>query len=250
MSESPKESGGSGEKQKLFPPTRWTLVLRTLDSEEEHDALSELCRIYWSPVYFFLRSRGNSPSDAEDLTQGFFQQVLAKEQLQQAAKNTGAGKLRTFLLTSLRNYTINQYHHETAQKRGGGFERVHVDPDELERRFSSASASGKTPDEMFDLQWANSLLERTFERLRKEYADAEKEKDFEVLRSTLGQSSEQVPFSVLASQLDRSEGSIRVAAFRLRKQFRALLKDEIRESSASEDDWEEELAYLKSILGG
>jgi len=224
--------------------------MQTLEGDKEYDALSELCRIYWSPVYFFLRSRGNSPSDAEDLTQGFFQQVLAREQLQKAAKNLGAGKLRTFLLSSLRNFTINQYHRDTAQKRGGGFEKIDVDPDELERRFSGVAGSGKSPDELFDLQWANSILARTFERLRKEYDDAGKAESYEVLKGTLGQSAEQVPFSVLARRLNTSEGSLRVAAFRLRKQFRSLLKDEIRETSASEDDWEEELAYFKSILGG
>lgn len=244
---SPKEE----EKSGLFPATRWTLILQTLEGASKDDALAELCGIYWSPVYFFIRKRGRSPHDAEDMTQGFFEQMLKREQFQRAANKPGGGRLRSYLLKAVQNFLIDQYHHDTAQKRGGDAERISIDADDIERQFErNAGSDDVSPEEMFDRRWAANVLERTFIRLQQEYEHAGKRRDYFVLKSTLEQTAEKTPFAEIAMKLGTSESGARVAAFRLRKQFRAIVHEEIRETTASEEDFQDELNYLRHLLGG
>lgn len=238
------------EKSQLFPATRWTLILQTLEGNSREDALDELCAIYWSPVYFFIRKRDRSAPDAEDLTQGFFQQMLNREQFQRAAVKPGGGRLRSYLLKAVQNFLIDQHARDTAQKRGGTAERISIDTQNVEQQFVRSAREEVSPEEMFDRRWAANVLERTFVRLEQEYEDAGKGSDYEALKATLEQTAEKVPFSVIGEKLGTSESGARVAAFRLRKQFRAIVHEEIRETTASEEDFQDELNYLRHLLGG
>lgn len=246
----PPPGNSDSEKSELFPATRWTLVLRTLEGDSREEALAELCRMYWSPVYFFIRKRGRNPHDAEDLTQGFFARMLNNDRFQKAASKPGAGRLRSYLLKGVQNYLIDQHERDTAQKRGGTAERISIESNDVEQQFARSAGDELSPEEMFDRRWAANVLERTFVRLEQEYENAGKAGDYAILRSTLEQTADQAPFSEIGRRLGTSESGARVAAFRLRKQFRAIVHEEIRETTISEEDFQDELNYLRHLLGG
>ncbi|HUC83973.1 MAG TPA: hypothetical protein VL970_02185, partial [Candidatus Acidoferrales bacterium] len=178
-------SSGSagGQPRPVFVTTHWSLVLSAQDKDApgSSEALELLCRVYWYPLYAFVRRQGHNPHDAQDLTQGFFARLLAKDYLKLAASERG--KFRTFLLVSLKRYMAGEWDREHAQKRGGFAPVVSIDEEAAELRFATELSHRLQPDVLFDRQWAMTLIDRVMTRLQEEYLLSGRAKLFECLRN-------------------------------------------------------------------
>lgn len=234
----------------IFATTRWSMVMHAggqAGTEQSTKALTELCQAYWYPLYVYIRSRGNDPHDAEDLTQGFFEKLLRLESL--AAVSPEKGKFRAFLLAALKNFLADEWHKAIAQKRDKR-RTFSLDAEAAEARFANEPVDNFTPEHLFDRQWAMTLLETVMRRLAEDYEEAGKGKQFDVLRFSIAGEKNAVSYHGLASELDMSEEAVRVAVFRLRKAYRRTLENEIAHTVADPNEVKEELQALRQILAG
>ncbi len=231
-----------------FATTRWTMVLAAgrRSSPEAARALEELCRVYWYPLYVYVRRRGHAKADAEDLTQAFFARLLEKDFLRAAAREKG--RFRTFMLVAFQRFCANEWDRARAQKRGGGQTILSLNLDTAERRYHAEPADELSADRIFERRWALTLIERTIARLRGEYEAAGKGSDFDLLKTFLTADSDTIPYAELSAKLGQSEGALRVAVHRLRKRFRELFRQEIAQTVSSPEEIEGELRYLLSVL--
>ena len=209
-------------------------------------ALEAICRAYWYPLYAYVRRCGQSPHDAEDLTQEFFRRLLAKRWLDSV--DPERGKLRTFLIVALKNFMSQEWRRAGAQRRGGGQEHVQFDTAFAESRYFADQTSSLAPDETFDRQWAMTLLNLTIDRLRGEFVGAGKPAEFDALKDCLMAARGTIDYGVLASRLGVREGAARVAAHRLRKRFREIYREEISQTLADGSDLDAELRHLAEVL--
>ena len=231
-----------------FAATRWTVVMaaaRGSDSSRAAEALTELCRTYWFPLYAFLRRRGVATHEAEDLTQAFFARLLDRDFL--ANIDRQKGKFRSFLLASLKHFLADEKDRTSARKRGGGRPAISLDGLDAEARYRLEPAHDLSPEKMYEKQWAFSVLDRVLSRLQAEWARAGKPKLFELLKATLV-GGEALGYEAIASQLGTTEGAIKSAAHRLRRRYRALLIDEISQTVTDPGEVEGEIRYLISCL--
>ena len=231
-----------------FAPTHWSVVLsaRAQDGEPSRLALETLCRNYWPPLYAYIRRQGFSPADAQDLTQEFFARLLEKNYL--ASVQQEKGRFRSFLLAALKHFLSNEWDKLRAQKRGGGRTAIPMDTAFAENACATALASNESADRLYDRRWALTLLDRTMERLRLEYADSGKGRAFASLRETLTCERGTVPYSRIASELGSTEGAVKVAVHRLRLRYRELLRAEIAQTVSDQNSVDEELRQLFAAL--
>src|ERR1700737_660644 len=180
-------------------------------------ALAELCRRYWYPLYVFARSRGHSPDDAQDLTQGFFLHLLEQQAL--AGVDRLKGKFRSFLLASFQNHLSDQVDSARRLKRGGDKEFVHLDAEEAEERYRMEPVELLTPEKMFDARWAMTLLAEALNRLRQEYATEGKTSTFEALKVFLDPVNSRVlpSYEEGANGLQPSTGGVKTLIHRWQK---------------------------------
>jgi RNA polymerase sigma-70 factor (ECF subfamily) len=238
------------EKQtqsKNFPTTLWTVVLHAGQDEpaQAQAALAQLCEGYWYPLYSFIRRRGYSPHDAQDLTQSFFAHLLEKRGLGRV--DPEQGRFRTFLLASLKNFLANDWDKANALKRGGGQTILSLQQESAESRYQLEPSHNLTPERHFDRQWALALLDQVLAALRDEYHGEGKAALFEELKAALiGQAGR---YTDIAARLGQSEGSIKVAVHRLRNRYRELLRSRIAET-VGESDVEDELGHLLAVMSG
>jgi RNA polymerase sigma-70 factor (ECF subfamily) len=232
-----------------FRETRWSIVLGAghPGTPEAREALATLCRIYWYPLYAYVRREGHSASDAQDLTQEFFTRLLDKNYV--GAADRTKGKFRSFLLASLRNFLANERRRALAQKRGGGRAVFSLDVSEGETRFAFEPAHELTAEKVYERRWALTLLERTVATLREEFARSDKLPLFEHLKVHLGGEGSDVPYAPIAAALGMTEGAVKVAAHRLRLRCRELLRAEIAQTVAGPDEVDEELRDLFNAVG-
>jgi RNA polymerase sigma-70 factor (ECF subfamily) len=231
-----------------FPPTRWTLVVEAGDPhrKDAHSALVFLCENYWYPLYAYLRRRGYRADQAQDLTQGFFIQVLEGRYLDRA--DPEKGRFRSFILTSLKFFVADEQDRQRAHKRGGGLV-VPLEFSSGEERYQREPAHDETPERIFERRWALSMLERVVEKLRGEFVQHGRPEHFERLKVfLLGQS--EAPYAALAREMNTSEGALKVAIHRLRKRYRELFRQEIADTVADPAEVESELRFLASVLTG
>jgi RNA polymerase sigma factor (sigma-70 family) len=241
------ESLTSREQPRAFPQTRWSVVLAACQetASQSAAALETICRSYWYPLYAHVRRCGHSPHDAQDLTQGFFCQLVEKRWLDSADREKG--RLRTFLMVALKKYMAKEWRRACAEKRGGGEIHMPMDTAFAESRYA-ADPGELRPDELFDQQWAFTLIDLTIQRLRQEFESAGKVKDFEALKSCLMAEHGRLDYGAVATRLGSSEGTARVAVHRLRKRFREIYREEISQTLADRGDLEAELRYLAATL--
>ncbi len=231
-----------------FMTTRWSVVRAAGDSAapEHQKALSALCETYWFPLYAYLRRRGHDANEAADFTQAFFAQMLDKHYLRQV--RPAPGKFRSFLLTALKHFVANEYKRARAKKRGGGRSILSLDHDEAESRYALEPATDISPERLFEKSWALTVLRQTMDRLQAELAAKKREKLFEQLRAYLVADQAAIPYADLADQLDMSEGAVRVAAHRLRKRCKEILREEVAQTVATRDEVDEEIRGLFAAL--
>jgi RNA polymerase sigma-70 factor (ECF subfamily) len=241
-SEMPSSTG-----QPSFPNTRWSVVLAATQqaSPASATALETLCRAYWYPLYAYVRRCGQTPQDAQDLTQEFFCRLLEKHWFNLA--NREKGRLRTFLIVALKNFMAKEWRRASAQRRGGGRAHVQLDTTVAESRFA-VDTSSLPADETFDQQWALTLLDLTVNRLRDEFAAAGRPGDFEILKSCLMAERGAIDYAAVARGLGQNEGAARVAVHRLRKRFREVYREEISQTLADGADLDGELRHLAAAL--
>jgi len=235
-----------------FNATRWTLVLtaaRGTATTQATRALEELCRTYWYPLYAFVRRSGHDRHTAEDLTQDFFARLLAKHYLAEVDRTKG--KFRSFLLASLKHFLANEWDKVRAQKRGGGAQNfTSFDAKSAETRYALEPADPQTAEKAFERNWALTLLDEVFRRVRKEYAAEDKTALFEELKATLTGEKGATPYAESAARLGMSEGAVKVAAHRLRHRYRDALRAEIAETVAGPEEVDDELRHLFAALSG
>jgi RNA polymerase sigma factor (sigma-70 family) len=238
----------SGAPPAAFPQTRWSVVLAAArtPSLESADALETLCRAYWPPLYAYARRCGQSPHDAQDLTQEFFRLLLEKRWLADADREQG--RLRSFLITALRHFMAKEWRRTSAQKRGGGQALVAFDTALAEQWHAAEPAAGLSPDAVFDRQWALTLLDLTLKRLEGEFAIAGKAADFAVLKGCLTTAHGTLDYAKVAEQLGIQGGAARVAVHRLRKRFREIYRDELAQTLTAGEAVEDELRHLAAAL--
>lgn len=234
----------SSAGQRSFSATRWSMVLAA--AGESDDALAALCRAYWFPLYAFVRRQGVAPHDAEDLTQGFFQHLLAKGALGHVARDRG--RFRTFLLASLKHFLADERDRAAAQKRGGGLAAISFDACDAEARYTIEPRDDLSPDRLFDRRWALAVIDRALARLHAEYAASGKGALFDALRPLLtgGAASSYVE---LGAQFRMNEGAVKVAVHRLRQRYGAALRAEIAETVETAEEVDVELRHLLDALG-
>jgi RNA polymerase sigma-70 factor (ECF subfamily) len=195
------------------------------DSSEAREALHELCRIYWFPVYAYIRRKGHDPEHAADLAQDYFTRLLEKGTL--AAANPLKGRFRAFLLTDCAFFLADRRDYEAAQKRGGGRAIISIDAQNAEGSFLHEPSHSATPERLFERDWAHTLIASVFDRLEKYYEADGRIEWFRRLRPVLTGDPEAKRYELLAAELGMAEGSVRVAVHRLRARFAAELRNEI-----------------------
>ncbi len=242
------DPGGAAGAQ--FHTTRWTLVMVSAQSQvaEGKAALSELCRIYWYPLYSFVRRRGYSPHDAQDLTQGFFMHLLEHRALTQVDRLKG--KFRSFLLASLQNYLSNELQRARSLKRGKEYEFVSLDWSSAEDRYRLEPADYLTAEKIFDARWAMTLLNNVMLELGRAYTAEGKDTTFQALEIFLrfGDSRPSPSYEQLSETLGISVAGIKTLVHRLRKRYAALLRAEVARTVSNPAEIDSEIHALCDAL--
>lgn len=233
-----------------FRPTRWSVVLLSAQSKApgSQAALAALCRLYWYPLYAFVRRRGYNPEDAQDLTQGFFLHLLDHKALAQV--DPLKGKFRSFLLASIQNYLSKETDRVRCLKRGGKTEFVPLDAENAEDRYRLEPTDYLTAEKIFDGRWALVLLDEAMRLLSAEYAGEGKTAILETLKPFLSPiDSEAMPsYEQLAKQFEVSVGAVRILVHRLRKRYTTLLRAEVARTVSDPGDIDEEIHSLCNAL--
>ena len=209
------------------------------------EALEKLCRAYWYPLYVYVRRQGNSPEDAQDLTQDFLSRLLEKNYFAKADRDRG--KFRTFLLGSLKNFLVNEWKRAGRLKRGGGVEFLSIDANVAEDRYATEPANEANPDAAYEQRWAVTLIEHVLATLRREYIAADKARLFEELKGFIWGDKSTASYAAIAGHLNLTEGTVKVSVHRLRQRFRELLRAEVAHTLARPEDVDDELRYLISV---
>jgi len=240
-------TGASGPRE--FATTRWSLVAAARPGEgggsRARGALEELCRAYWYPLYAFVRRRGYSSEDAQDLTQAFFARIIETGGL--GAADPERGRFRSYLLGALKHFLANEWHRSQTQKRGGRVRFVEWDALDPEARYAGAPKEPVSPELLFDREWALETTGKALQALRAEMAEAGKGGQFDALKGSLTGEGEASREEV-AARLGMSEGAVKVAVHRLRQRYRGLLRDGIAETVSNEADLEDEMRHLVAVL--
>lgn len=241
-------NSSSSEPSDLFATTRWTVVLAAGEKEQASLALEELCRVYWYPIYAYVRRRCDSKEDAEDLTQAFFARFLQKNYLE--GLNAERGRFRAFLLAALKNFLANEWDRQRSQKRGGHLIQLSLDWKTADEQFQLADSRFGSPDKAFDREWAMALLANVIERLKSAYCSEGRQNQFEYLKGFLTAEKGALSYAEVAPALGMEEGAVRVAVHRLRKRYRSMLRDEIAQTLSEASNVDDEIRALFGAFAG
>jgi RNA polymerase sigma-70 factor (ECF subfamily) len=243
------ETEGSEGHSPAFTTTHWSVVMAAQDTDPQRAlaALGKLCRLYWYPLYAFVRRLGHSHEDAEDLTQGFFARLLRKEVLSRVDPNKG--RFRTFLLADLKHFRNDEWDKQRAAKRGGECRLVSWDAMEAEERYKNEPRDSLTPEELFDRKWLVTVIELARLRLRQEYEAKGRLELFRQLEPCLTGDVSPGFYDQAAARLEMKPDRLRVEMRRLRCRLGELLRSEVAETVTSLQEVEEEIRYLFSLLG-
>ncbi len=231
-----------------IPTTSWSLILRAAEGQDTHaqSALATLCQTYWFPLYAYLRRRGSSREEAEDLTQGFFSKLLEKNYLKDFAPSRG--RFRSFILAALRHFVSNERDYSHAFRRGGGQPALSLDFLDAEHRLQIQPRDDQTPELIFERDWALALLDRVVRRLREDSERAGRGPNFAAMKIFLTGEPAGHSYHDAAQTIGMSEGAFKVAVHRLRKRYRQVLQEEIAATVDSVDDVPAEIQFLFGVL--
>ena len=232
-----------------FATTHWSVVLEAQSqSPAAQEALEKLCRTYWRPVYSFIRRQGAGPEEAEDLTQGFFALLLERRDLETVRREKG--RLRSYLLVSLKNFLTNERYRAMAIKRGEGRRLVPLDALGDREGADLAPTDILSADQIYERRWALTVLEEVLMRLGDEYRSAGNAELFERLKKLLIDEPDRPLQAEIADEFGMTENAVKQALHRLRRRYRELLHEEIAHTVIVPGDIEDELRHLLMVLGG
>jgi RNA polymerase sigma factor (sigma-70 family) len=231
-----------------FATTHWSVVAQSAltDVPEAAKALAQLCEMYWPPIYSFLRRRGYSPADAQDLTQSFFAFFLRTKAYARA--DPLHGKFRSFLLASVKNFLSDNWDRDQAIKRGGGYQFVSLDQETAEAFYDTATASDSTAEHLFELRWAKSLTSGALDSLRQELQKEGKVKLFEQLKNFLAGGSVLPSYDDASARTGLPRATVKTHVHRLRQRYREIVRREIARTVSAPHEIDEELHYLCNVL--
>lgn len=227
-----------------FAATNWSLVLAAggTDSQAARPALCRLLETYWYPLYAFVRRSGRDPNDASDLTQAFVACLLERNSL--ALADPAKGKFRTFLLTSIERFLVDDHRSRRREKRGGGTQVLSLSFLDAEERYRLEPIDPMTPERMYERRWAMTLLDRALKRLEGESATTGRGAVFAALKPFLSGEPAGCSYVEIARGLAMTEGAVKTAVHRLRRRYAALVRAEIAETLADPAGVEEEVQHL------
>jgi RNA polymerase sigma-70 factor (ECF subfamily) len=215
-------------------------------SPETEAALSRLCQSYWFPIYAFVRKKGHSPEEAQDLVQEFFAGFLEKNYVAKADRERG--RFRYFLMTSAENFLYKQNDRARAQKRGGGRQLISLDWQDAEGRYSCEPRTETDPARTFEQRWAATLLNTVLARLQNEFRTNDRGELFDALQAHLWGDSESIGYAQLAERFGLTLANVKVTAHRLRQRYRELLREEIAHTVGSPDQIDDEIQHLMKVV--
>ncbi len=248
MAASGQPSGETGPR--IFATTHWSVVLAAGagDSPPAQRALETLCHAYWYPIYVYVRRKGYGAEEAEDLTQSFFVQLIAKEHIRLADR--AKGRFRTFLLTMLDYFLAREWSRAHRQKRGGQFKFVSLDQETAEERYRLEPADHATPESIFLRQWALTVLEQAMNALEQECHAQGKGGLFAEVKELLSSDRDAPTFAELGRKLNMGEGALRMTVLRLRRRYGELLRHEVAQTVGQPDEVDEEMRLLLGLITG
>jgi DNA-directed RNA polymerase specialized sigma24 family protein len=230
-----------------FTTTHWSVVLEAQgQSPAAQEALEELCRTYWRPVYGFIRRQGITTQEAEDLTQGFFSLLLERRDFDAVRKEKG--RLRSYLLTSLKHFLASEQRRAMTVKRGKGQRLIPLEELRANERFEMEPADPLSADRLYERRWALTLMEQVLRRLKDEYCTAGNAALFDSLKQLLPDEPGAQSREDIAAQLGMTDNALRQAFHRFRHCYQLLLREEISHTVAVASDVEDELRHLISVL--
>jgi RNA polymerase sigma factor (sigma-70 family) len=231
-----------------FLTTRWSVVLAAgaEGASVAAEAMQQLCRVYWYPLYAFVRRCGNSPDDAQDLTQEFFALLLKRSDL--AGVRREKGRFRSFLLASAKHFLSNERKKARRLKRGGGRHIISIDSCSAEHRYACEPSHDLTPEQLFERRWVMTLLDNTLDQLRGEFIKAGKAAVFERLSVFLTGDENGPRYGDVGADLGLTEASVKMAVSRLRRRYRQILRTQIGQTVAGEEDIKAEIQHLFTVL--
>jgi RNA polymerase sigma factor (sigma-70 family) len=240
------------DEPRVFATTRWSLVLSAAGSDEQasRNALAELCGLYWKPIFSFVRRRGHSTEEAQDLTQDFFVMILESDWLQHADEHRG--RFRSFMLKSVQNFLHHADDKSATIKRGGKIDFISWD-DWMAEAPSQLAVSAQTldslpPERIFDLRWAATVVEHALRRLREECESKGRLRLFETLRTQLAAERCDVSYADLAAALGIAETAVKKQLHNLRQRYRWILRDEVSDTVNDPADVDDEIRHLCAVL--
>ena len=230
-----------------FTTTQWSVVLEAQgESPAAQEALEKLCRIYWRPIYSFVRRQGISQEETEDITQGFFASLLEHRNLNAVRKEQG--RLRSYLLASVRHFLADESRHAMAIKRGKGQRLIPLDDIRERDRIDIERSDRLTADQIYERRWAFTILEQVMARLRDEYRSAGNLRFFDQMKKMLMDELGRPSQAQVASEFDMTENAVKQAFYRFRQRYERLLREEIAHTVATPSDIEDELRYLIAVV--
>lgn len=236
-------------RRRRFATTHWSLVAAAKSDEASQtharEALEELCRAYWFPLYAFVRGRGYPVADAQDLTQSFFARIIETGGLESADQERG--RFRSYLLGAMKHFLANEWHRAKTHKRGGQVQFIEWDTLDPEGRYAGSSKQWDSPEHLFDCEWALEIVSGALLALREEMAKAGRSDRFDLLKGSLA-GKDDVPREEIAARLGLSVGAVKVAVHRLRQRYRQLLRAAVAETVSNEADLQDEMRYLVAVL--
>ena len=230
-----------------FATTHWSVVLEAQgESPAAQEALETLCRVYWRPLYAFVRRQGCGHEEAQDLTQGFFVSLFERESLNAVRKEKG--RLRSYLLKALKYFLADEQRRAMAMKRGKGQRLIPLEALHAEGRTEMEPADPVTAEMIYERRWASTLLEHVLSRLKDEYRTAGNARLFDLLKQLLPDEPGAPSQAEIAAQLGMTENAIRQAFYRFRQHYQSLLREEIAHTVATPGDIEDELRHLIAVV--
>jgi RNA polymerase sigma factor (sigma-70 family) len=231
----------------VFATTHWSVVLEAQgESAAAQGALEKLCRTYWRPIYGYVRRHGVRTQDAEDLTQGFFALLLERKDLNSVRKERG--RLRSYLLASVKHFLADEARRAMALKRGKGQRLIPFDDIQEAKGIEAERCDRLTADQIYDRRWAFTVLEQVMDRLREEYHNAGNVRFFEHMKKMLMDERDRLPQAQIAAEFAMTENAVKQAFYRFRQRYQTLLREEIAHTVAMPGDVEDELRHLIAVV--
>jgi DNA-directed RNA polymerase specialized sigma24 family protein len=246
--EGESSSGTVPVASREFTTTHWSVVLAAGQQEvpQAADALETLCRTYWYPLYAYVRGRGYSPEDAQDLTQALFAHLLSQDFLRNVTP--GKGLFRSFLLACLKHFLADEWKKAHRAIRGGHQPHLALESQSAEDRYRLEPVDRMDAESLYERRWALTLLENVLKRLREQSVAAGKAKTFDALQGFLLGEEGVETYALTAAKLGLTEGAVKVAIHRLREHYRELFREEIAQTVADPKQIEDEMRHLFEVI--